>query len=107
MGKLRLFGHDWKIRYDKKGLGSWYNPGKSSIGIDDSEPNDVVGEFFHELMELILYDSNFRFVRNTSQDPSFFMSHIELDEFARKLSIALIDNGLISEKKIRKLIEEK
>ena len=107
MGKLRIFGTEFKIKYDKSGTGSWFNTKDKEVGIDSTEPHSIAEDFFHELIELLLYNSSFRYIRNGTQDPSFFMSHIEMGELARKLAHVLLDNGLIAESKIKKFIEEK
>ena len=107
MGKLRMFSKDWKIKYDKTGHGSWFDCRDSTMGIDDSEPHSISENFFHELIELILYNCTFRYIRNGAQDPIFVMSHTEMGELARQLCHILIENKLVTGNKIKKLIEEK
>ena len=106
MGKLRLFGHDWKVKYDNVNgaMGNWVT---KEITINKDSESFVGHIFFHELIELSLGECSCSYYSVCGRDPTFILSHGDLDVLAKILYNSLSDNGLISEKKIKKLIEEK
>ena len=105
MGKLRLFGYDWKVGEDK---GSSHSYGRWDGKIINVATRDGDGDqaLFHEITELCLLQTGARYTSQIS-DIIFYMDHLNFDVFSNLLLQSLKDNGLISEKKIRKLIEEK
>ena len=107
MGKLRLFGHNWKVDKNEGTGGSSVNWGDREIFIDYYRGADGVAghNFFHELIEFAMEEAGARFF--CRGELRFLLDHNTMDVMAKILYNSLADNGLISEKKIRKLIEEK
>ncbi len=109
MGKLQITGKTWTVKPEHSGDGSWYSYTGREIGVDYHSGGEHFAHqgLIHELVELLLNEAGCRYITRSSSDPTFVMTHREYATFARMLADVLLDNGLISEKKIRKLIEEK
>lgn len=105
MGKLRLFGYDWKVKEDKAGSHSFGRWRTKTINVCTGD-GDGDQALFHEIVELCLLQTGARYTSQIS-DVIFYMDHLNFDVFSNLLLTSLKDNGLISEKKIKKLIEEK
>ena len=105
MGRLRLFGYDWKVGEDKVGGHSWGKWDTKTIKVSTRD-GDGDQALFHEITELCLLQTGARYTSQIS-DIIFYMDHLNFDVFSNLLLQSLKDNGLISERKIKKLIEEK
>jgi len=106
VGKLRLFGYDWKIK--KANLdGATFSWITKEIRIGEQTEEWYGQLFFHELLEMCLQENGNRYWGGSEADPVFIINHKEMNTVAKSLHACLVDNGLISEKKIKKLIEEK
>ena len=102
--KLRLFGHKWKLkRGDFDGATFSWVTKEIVIGNEEWEGHLL----FHELLELCMQESGCRYWSSGGQDPMFFLTHKDMDIVSKSLYNCLADNGLISESKIKKAIEEK
>jgi hypothetical protein len=106
MGKLRLFGYDWTARFASIN-GASFNWMTKNI-LFNRESESWLGQYLlHELLEMSMQEAGVRYFKSCDGDPHFFLNHRDMDNIAKLLYTCLADNGLISEKKIRKLIEEK
>ena len=97
--KLRVFGYDWKVIYDKKNEDD-YSSGAFKWKVKEihihTEYGDEENLFIHEIMEAVLVELGYRFYgQEKSMEYQFHFDHSGFVRFHSMFFQILKDNKLI------------
>ena len=93
--KLRMFGFNWKVIYDKNKESGDYNWDKKIIKIG-GRYEEGYKVLFHELLEAVLTENLCRYYTNeNTSDYQFIFNHSKFCNVVRQFAEILKDNKLI------------